>query len=265
MRRTTAHKLRVARTWAAVLVGVLVLGGWAAFVRANTGESDLTAEEVRALNEQYADELAAKARKEAKAELKAATTLDVQQPAKGPLTVMFVGDSLTEGYYATTEDDTYVPRVARGLGRDVTVLRTNPARGKVSKVVDRIKVDPDVDLAVVELGTNDVDASSKDMFEASYAALLDKIGSESEDMPLLCLGVWYVDDQGFDDIIRDECEARSGEFVNMNAMVRDDRNISQAGDEAYLGTADGFYPNDRGHKKIAKAILGQIEVAPAPQ
>jgi lysophospholipase L1-like esterase len=128
----------------------------------------------------------------------------------------------------------------------------------VSRVTD---VPADLDLAVVELGTNDIAVPTpiKD-FEDQYAALLGKIHSTSPKAAIVCVSTWSASGRAYDDVISKACGAVTGRYVSVAALNSNAANHGPAGVETESGASDTFHPNDAGHQAIAKSITDALGI-----
>lgn len=176
--------------------------------------------------------------------------------------VLFAGDSLTEGYYATSPRDAFVARTVaswRGAG-DVSVLRPQQAHATTTQVDSLVAVQGDLDLAVIELGTNDVDKTPLVKFQQDYARLLDKVESAAPGVPLVCFGTWQqAEDAGpYDAVIQEACTARDGRYVRLSDVFDDAAMRGPAQQPTFKGQSDEFHPNDTGHQVISDRLLATV-------
>lgn len=191
-------------------------------------------------------------------------TLAVTHPANGPLRVLFAGDSLTAGYYATTEADSFVARVVARLddAGPVQVSKGDKAGAGLKEVADLVKIEPGLDLAVIELGTNDVPDGAATSFRDQYATLLARVRQKNPETPLLCVGTWASgSDNGYDGVIQQECAEVGGVFVPTMDLRQDPANHGPEERQTFRGLSDTFHPNDRGHRLIAAAILERLDLS----
>jgi lysophospholipase L1-like esterase len=135
---------------------------------------------------------------------------------------------------------------------------------RVQDVAQRFPVPESVDLAIVELGTNDL-AKKTDptLFQQQYGAYLDSIRAKSPTAQFLCLGVWATPSptgDAADATISKECEARGGKFLRLSLIYANGISRGPAGVPVFAGTSDITHPNDNGHAEIAKQVLDMITV-----
>lgn len=182
----------------------------------------------------------------------AAGTVTVPWPASGPLHVLFVGDSLTDGGAVTDWRSQFREQITEWLGARGQVVATKDGKGGVRVAYWSVrKMAAGQNLAIVELGTNDLykmpapAAADLATFERQYRTLIGHITAASPGVKLVCLSVWHpVGEQGspapYNALIQRACP---GAYVN----------ISDLGAKSHLA-ADGFHPNDVAHKAIAARI-----------
>lgn len=191
--------------------------------------------------------------------------VQVTRPADRPLRVLFVGDSISYGLNAELQDLGFRPLMVDALaeGGPVQEFHKNRA-GATTRTVSRlVDVPENLDLAVVELGTNDVlDQTAPDEFALSYRSLLDRVHTESPGVPLVCVGTWGSADEtdAYNDIIDHECAREGGAFVSLYDLYLIEANRGPAGRDVFGGTSDRFHPNDAGYRAIAEHLLGRISI-----
>lgn len=187
--------------------------------------------------------------------------IPVRRPKNRPMNVLFAGDSLTYGLYASRETAGFrsVMQAALMKRGPISVSRGEKKGGGVSTVGALVAVSANLDLAIVELGTNDITRTSRVDFTVRYNTLLDKIVS-SGTPSLVCAGAWGNQDvvRNFDMIISDACTSHSGVFVPLFPLFDDAKNRGPSGIRTWGGLSDNFHPNDRGHEAIATLLLSKI-------
>lgn len=186
---------------------------------------------------------------------------------EGDVLNMFVaGDSLSRGMHATTEEETWVMLVADGLG-NVELTRAERPHQTLAVVSSYADVPDDIDIAIIELGTNDVGIPTPDdEFREGYERLVGEVRDASGDAKLVCLGTWTGWGGQFDKSIQDVCEAADGNYVSLRDLFNADSTRGPEGQETFLGESDDFHPNNVGHAAIAKRVLkalDPLDVAPS--
>lgn len=184
--------------------------------------------------------------------------LRIPRDAEGNARVLVTGDSLAAGFFASTEAQGFSPLVTGALGR-VTPTTVSRAHQTLSTVAGVTEVPPDLDLAVIELGTNDVGIPTPLAdFEAQYGDLLARIRASSPDAALVCLGTWTHDGAAYDEVIARSCAANAGRYVSLAGLFAVAELHGPAGRDTFVGTGDEFHPNDAGHRAIADAVLAVL-------
>jgi acyl-CoA thioesterase-1 len=180
--------------------------------------------------------------------------------------VLFVGDSLTLGYYATTQQQSYCALTSAWfapLGYPSSATLTDfggkiaGAAGETAKISAA-----DAEVAVIELGTNDASGyptwqpTPAQTFEADYRSVLEAVRSANPQARFALLGVWKEkpDRDTYDGIIARLATEYGGCFVNLETLSDNPSLSGPAGRTTYYGTSDAFHPNDAGHQAIAAAV-----------
>ncbi|TFC59470.1 SGNH/GDSL hydrolase family protein [Cryobacterium sp. TMB3-1-2] len=178
-----------------------------------------------------------------------------------PLRVLFAGDSLTGNYFASSAEAGFRSRVATALG-PVELTTAELADQTLTTVSRIVEVPADLDLAVVELGTNDVGTQTPfDQFTSQYRDLLGKITTTSPGAALICAGTWQDAGEAYDAVIEAECLAAGGRYVPLVDIFEADGTRGPVGTATPFGESDTFHPNDSGHRQIADAILAALTVS----
>ena len=178
--------------------------------------------------------------------------------------VVFIGDSLTVGLYATTIDTTYASLLA--IRWKATLLdRVGVAGVQAEGLLTSVEtMEPAATDAVVEVGTNDFVKLAPADFDRSYRALIDAVRRREPHARIVCLGLWRSADersptsQGpevYDALIQAACP---GPFVPLLGLFMDPTNRGPANRQTFRGLSDTFHPNDRGHDAIATAIANEV-------
>ncbi|WZH35156.1 MAG: SGNH/GDSL hydrolase family protein [Microbacterium enclense] len=182
------------------------------------------------------------------------TLLAVPRDANGSARALITGDSLAAGFFATSEDRGFSALLANALG-PVELTAVSRAHQTLTTVAGVTDVPPDLDLAVIELGTNDVGIPTPLAdFDAQYADLVARIRASSPDAALICTGTWTADGAAYDEVIARVCAASGGRYVSLAGLFATPELRGPDGRDTFVGAGDDFHPNDAGHRAIADAV-----------
>jgi acyl-CoA thioesterase I len=183
-------------------------------------------------------------------------------PTMPPTTrlVVFIGDSLTVGLYASTIDHTYASVLA--VRWKATLLdRVGVAGVHADGLLDAVEhMEPGATDAVVEVGTNDFVNTVPTDFNHAYRALIAAVQRREPHARVVCVGIWRsaiertpwgAGPETYDALIEAACP---GPFVSLQALTSDPSLRGPAKQATFRGPSDSFHPNDRGHDAIAAAI-----------
>jgi acyl-CoA thioesterase-1 len=195
----------------------------------------------------------------------ASTGVPVVRAAGRPLRVLFIGDSLMWGSFASDASLTYRARISAALGAGgpvdaVAVARPGLRAAKAAVALQ--KQQGPFDLVFVEIGANDSVAITPAQFGADYAQLLDQVRALAPQAGLVCAGVWNGIDEAtpFDRELRPVCAEHQGVVVPMSDLYVDETLRGPEGSVLPDGAVrDQFHPNDAGHEAIAEAILAVVD------
>ena len=183
-----------------------------------------------------------------------------------PLTLVALGDSLTQGYGLPAEDG-FVPQLQSWLtaqGLDVVVVNAGVSGDTTAGGLSRLDwtLTPNVDAMIVTLGGNDL---LRGIDPATSRANLDAIlqGAQSHNLPVLLIAMQAPGNYGPDyktafDAIYLELAAQYGTllapgfFAPLMAADADPAALT-----AYL-QADGIHPNAEGVVKIVAGLGPQV-------
>ncbi|MGO3234800.1 MAG: SGNH/GDSL hydrolase family protein [Microbacterium sp.] len=173
--------------------------------------------------------------------------------------VLVAGDSLSGGFDATTRDQGFVALVMDELA-PAKLHRAERAHQTLSTVSGITDVPEGVDIAVIELGTNDVGVETPDAeFRETYESLLGRITAASPEVQLVCVGTWTGWGWTQDQIIQDSCRDAGGSYVHLRDVFEDPSTRGPAGEDTHRGPSDDFHPNNTGHERIAARILDALD------
>jgi acyl-CoA thioesterase I len=191
----------------------------------------------------------------------------VKFPLDRPLKVLFAGDSLTAGYFSSTEGKGFSQLVVSELQKQGPVERLGGARagGNLSTVGNLVSIPAGFDLAVIELGTNDIQGKTDPaVFPGQYEDLLNKVTIASPSTALICMGTWGsagADTDAYDAAIQKRCEAHGGKYIDLSSEFTQSTNRGPAGVNVWAGTSDTFHPNDAGHARLAALVMDHLAVS----
>lgn len=173
-----------------------------------------------------------------------------------------LGDSISAGRYATSQDDIFPSIVAERLGMNVDlVARSGATAAWALPQLGGIE-NAHPALVTVELGTNDVGVKTPfSVFASQYEAIVGALTRPQT--RVLCIGSW-LPSTSIDAIIADTCARHDGTFVSLDGFYAVNDFHARDGGSSYLGRADWFHPGDQGHAAIAAAILAALGAGPQP-
>jgi lysophospholipase L1-like esterase len=191
-----------------------------------------------------------------------------------PLRVLYVGASITRGWFATTKSEAYpvvLDRLLQSRGRSVRPTVVAKSGVEAAQALTW-QLPPAQDVVVVQVVTNDfMHSVPLGSFRTSYAALLESVRATSPRADLLCMGAWSgpgaANALGFtatdyDVAVRSSCQDRGGAFVRLAGVFAQPGAHGPAGRETPYGFADTFHPNDMGQVLIAGEALAGLDREP---
>jgi lysophospholipase L1-like esterase len=190
----------------------------------------------------------------------------VGAPQASPRPILFVGDSLTVGYYASSASNTYPAIVSAQLGRPGVLVATGGVTA--SHYAARTSY-PKAAVVVVELGTNDFEHQTPiDAFDQAYEDVIAHVRAANPQARLVCVAVWngsysnaaWTPSATYDAKIRGDCTG--GKVANVAGAFDIASNRGPEGTSTAFGQRDQFHPNDAGHQAIATSVLGALRSAP---
>lgn len=189
-------------------------------------------------------------------------------PTKRHLRILFVGDSLRGAVYASAPQKGWVGQVIVGLerrGRTITELnatKVGHTPGKARGANDIHAVAGGADVAVLEIGTNDVHHVPIGDFAHNYRRLLAMIRRTSPRAHVMCLGAWSLPNapelsiQPYNATIARACS--NGTYFPLTDIWRNAGFHGPVGRLTWDGRGDAFHPNDDGYRAIATRVLEHI-------
>ncbi|MHA4848578.1 SGNH/GDSL hydrolase family protein [Rhodococcus sp. MSC1_016] len=188
----------------------------------------------------------------------------VTRPDSGPLKVLFLGDSLTFGLYASNDAAGYRPQLVEEIreGGPVQELTAGQVGGKVADITPQSYRSGGFSLAVVELGTADVNKTDLPTFETNYRNLLTSVRATSPDVEFLCAGTWQDSKLGdpYDQVIERLCLENGGAYVDLSSLFLGEGYRGPANLPKHGGISDNFHPNDYGYTAISDALLYRLRI-----
>lgn len=186
---------------------------------------------------------------------------------RGNLTYSPMGDSLTDGFYASTEDKKFTSLFSdylnKGLGYSVNLegvsgyggLSSNGVRG-VSQVINQ-----DPDLVSIEYGTNDADPKRKvkpDTLKKNLTTIVEHLNSMDRPPKIFFITTWKTDHTGtYDAAIKSVAKKYKLPVVDISEFYLEDKTSGPKGKKVYKGTSDDFHPNDLGMQLIARRMYNK--------
>jgi acyl-CoA thioesterase I len=189
--------------------------------------------------------------------------------------LLFVGASVTAGDYAVDPAHAYPELVAARLRDDGyrTELRVVARPGATAAAAGRWDLKLLSDLVVVHLVTNDFSRDTPpSAYQAAYTAVIRRLRQASPAARLVCLGGWDnpssvnrlgVPAARYDQVAQAACRAAGGTYVDVSGLYLQRSDRGPAGQVTTRGVRDGFHPNDRGHQRLAAAVLRAVDM-PSP-
>ncbi|NUT71224.1 SGNH/GDSL hydrolase family protein [Pseudarthrobacter sp. C4D7] len=195
------------------------------------------------------------------------TFLPVTFPKDHPLRVLYVGDSLGNGY-AATSDAQFFRNIAteklKAYGPVEATFAGRPSLTAEAALAEyRDKISAEYDLVVMEIGTNDWSKVPVPTFTETYPALIKAVRAASPNAALLCLGAWGdgIKVGPFNMVIQPTCQAAGGKYRDLNAVFAPSGNKWINGVRDNGTKVDTFHPNDKGHAAIADVILAALRIS----
>jgi acyl-CoA thioesterase-1 len=179
-------------------------------------------------------------------------------PTGRTLQVSIVGDTIATGRFASGPDTRFRSLVLAALGARGQVSADEATRTGTSLLSTAVAVPPNMDLVVLELGTDDMRAASVSDFGMGYGALVSSVLADSPNAAVVCAGTWSATGGLYDAVIQRDCGMAKGRYVSLQALYDTPAYHGRVGVIGYYGVSDGLAPNDAGHRAIAAALLGAV-------
>jgi acyl-CoA thioesterase I len=197
--------------------------------------------------------------------LKQATTRFVPQPPLPAVPkIVFIGDSLTRGLFASTEAASFRARVSEAVPSTDVVLVSSNGR---SDGVDLAQVAATAgDIYVIGLGTNDASGapngviSSPEVVAENLRAIVRAARTANADCRIVFLTVWQFPRRraAYDAEIAALSAAVGLHVVDLGPVKDDPACAGPAGVITAFGPSDAWHPNDAGHAAIALRVTDLI-------
>ncbi|WP_408068815.1 SGNH/GDSL hydrolase family protein [Williamsia herbipolensis] len=185
-------------------------------------------------------------------------------PAHRAASVLFYGDSLTVGTFATSDVATFRGIVTTAaIGPTTTIAKKGVRVGGFQRDHPWPPPGKQFDLVVFELGTYDVGNTDPTLYERAYELLAQSVVSLSPSAQLICLGPWRPASaaQAIATATEKACSVAGGKYIPLSPLFAVATNHAVAGEKTPTGVTDSFSPNDAGHRAIADAILRVVHFA----
>jgi acyl-CoA thioesterase-1 len=193
-----------------------------------------------------------------------------------PLHVLFVGASITSGWYASAGHD-YRSLVERDLTQRGYSLKVQTWARPGARVANlaHFQAPTGMELIVLQLGTHESGSrkpTDPSVFATEYSGLVQRLGAASPGATLVCLDAWAnastVNRPGvpvavYDQAVERACKGAGGHFVDLSATYQVAAYHGPAGRATPYGRSDWFHPNDGGHARVASLVLAAA--SPLPQ
>ncbi|UFT98863.1 SGNH/GDSL hydrolase family protein [Radiobacillus kanasensis] len=186
-----------------------------------------------------------------------------------------IGDSLAEGWHATTKDKSYISILSqfiqKGLGYNVITKNgvrvagaglKDAAMPNISKIIMEHP-----DLITIEFGTNDSNRNKKayvppEEFKMLLWHLVERLQQAPSNPKIILVTTWNrgQDSLKYDHIIKAVAEERDIAVANIQNVWMN-RTDTCGPDKlvTYNGLSDNWHPNDKGHQEIAEIIFEQAK------
>lgn len=183
---------------------------------------------------------------------------------RGSLTYSPMGDSLTAGFYASTENKRFTSLFSnyleKGLGYSVDLQGASGYGGLSSdgvKAVEQV-IEQKPDLVSIEYGTNDADPRRKikpGTLKKNLTKIVQRLNSMNNSPKIFFVTTWKTDHSGeYDDAIKSVAKKYKLPVVDISEFYLEDNTSGPKGKKVYKGTSDDFHPNNLGMRLIARQL-----------
>ena len=158
---------------------------------------------------------------------------------------------------------------ALGSDGQVEAVRAEEAGARAWRIARQVEelAPTDLDVAVVEVGANDVGTSTVREYAEDVARLVDLVELDSPDVVTICLGPWNdpVVSRRFDRAVQRVCDTDERRYVQVSDLYAADGMRGPVGTSTSYGPRDDFHPNDLAHAEIARRILSALDTPTTPK
>lgn len=188
------------------------------------------------------------------------------------------GDSLSQGYFATTQDNSFPYILAKKLQTlntesASTISATGVYGGKLSDGLNPKSIEaiakPKPNLITFEYGTNDAGDNPVPTpitdFQKQIDEWVEKVTANNKPL-IVFVTTWNQGPRGdeYDKIIINTAKKYNYPYVYIKDLYMNEKNKGPAGLDTWVGKSDTFHPNNQGHEAIAEAIFQTIKSYKSP-
>lgn len=244
-----------------ITVGVIVSGVIKDSKREKDNEKIAYAYEKKQLGKEKSNKIQVKRNKEQ----------DMENIGKGKtLKYIAIGDSVTAGYSASSQDNFYVnkigARVTANMGFQVQQNNMGKRGAVISDAINNINEINSYapDIVTIEYGTNDSNINnniSTNIFENELNTLIDDLTIKVKRTPtIILMTTWNVNyGEKYDEVINRVGQNRKIPVLDLKPIWTDKTNMGPEGNRDYYGVSDDFNPNDKGMNSIANAVYEKLQ------
>lgn len=182
-------------------------------------------------------------------------------PLQDTKTIVFFGDSLTAGYGLSTEQafPALIENELKDNGHNIRVINAGLSGETTAGGLSRISwiLKQPVDYFVLELGANDaLRGLPLKQTRENLQGIIDKVKAQSPTAKIIVAGMMAPPNLG-DEYVKQFRAIFPTVAKNNDALLIPFLLEGVAGDES-LNLADGIHPNAKGHRIVAKHVIGFI-------